>query len=188
MVAALIGAGEGPHAAEPRPSGSGVRACETDNVKNFCILQVEDSHNDILLLQHAFRAAGITNPLQTVRDGQAAMDYLSGAGKYADRNRYPLPCLVLLDLQLPRIMGLNVLKWIRHEHHLQTLPVIVFTSSGQRGDIDRAYRAGANAFLTKPSGIIELTELMKVLKAFWLHYNQPPDDFSSVIEHEFSAN
>jgi CheY-like chemotaxis protein len=153
-------------------------------VKHFCILQVEDSQNDILLLQHAFRAAGISNPLHSVRDGQAAMDYLSGAGKYADRHHYPLPCLVLLDLQLPRVPGLKVLKWIRQEPHLQTLPVIVFTSSAQLGDIERAYRAGANAFVTKPSGIIELTELMKALKAFWLHYNQPPDQFFSSPERK----
>jgi CheY-like chemotaxis protein len=156
-------------------------------VNDFCILQVEDAENDIVLLQHAFAAADITNPLQVARDGQMAVDYLSGAGKYADRERYPLPGLVLLDLQLPRKTGLDVLKWVREQPYLKTLPVLVFTSSGQSGDIDSAYRAGANAFLIKPSGVVELTELLKVVKAFWLEYNQPPEGFCSFSESVFSG-
>jgi CheY-like chemotaxis protein len=144
-------------------------------VKDFCILQVEDSEDDVVLLQHAFQGAGITNPLRTVRDGQEAIDYLSGVGKYADRHRYPFPCLVLLDLKLPRKMGLEVLEFIRAHPELKTLPVLVLTSSGQRYDVSDAYRAGANAFLIKPSGVMELTELLKAIKGFWIRFNEPPD-------------
>ena len=77
------------------------------------ILQVEDDPNDVFFLQHAMKKMGVANPIQVASDGQQAIDYLQGAGKFADRERFPLPCLVLLDLKLPHVMGLDVLKWIR---------------------------------------------------------------------------
>jgi CheY-like chemotaxis protein len=145
-------------------------------VKDFSILQVEDTENDVILMKYAFKQAGIANALSVVRDGQQAIDYLAGVGEYADREKYPLPGLVLLDLKLPRKMGLDVLKWIRENPSLDALPVIVLTSSGQRDDVQNAYRTGANSFLIKPSGVKELVELLKAVKVYWLEYNEAPSE------------
>src|SRR5437899_12415537 len=114
------------------------------------ILQVEDDPNDVFLFQYAMRKAGVTNPIQVASDGQEAIDYLKGVGKFVDREKYPLPCLVLLDLKLPYVMGLDVLKWIRAQPG-PVLPVIMLTASAEETDVATAYRLGANAFLTKPS-------------------------------------
>ena len=114
------------------------------------ILQVEDDANDVFLLQHAMTEAGVENPIQVATDGQQAIDYLKGAGKFADRKQFPFPCLVLLDLKLPYVMGLEVLKWIRQQPG-PMLIVILLTASAEDEDIVAAYRLGANAFLTKPS-------------------------------------
>lgn len=140
----------------------------------FCILQVEDDRNDVFFLEHAFRAAGVTHPLRVVRDGQEAIDYLSGAGEFSDRTRYPLPCLILLDLKLPRKDGFEVLAWIRQDPKLRLLQVIVLTSSARESDVDRAYLLGANSFLVKPSELKERVELSRLLKAYWLQYQRMP--------------
>lgn len=137
------------------------------------ILQVEDDSNDVFLLQHAMTKAGVENPIQVATDGRQAIDYLSGAGKFADREEFPLPCLVLMDLKLPHVMGLNVLKWIRQQPG-RPLVVIMLTASGEDADIAAAYRLGANAFLTKPSKSSVLVEMAKALKDFWLTHNTLP--------------
>src|SRR3954465_4483180 len=94
-----------------------------------CVLIAEDDENDRFFIEHAFREAAIQNPLQLANDGQAVMDYLAGVGDYADRNRYPVPCLLILDLKMPRKSGWDVLRWLRNESVLHRLPVIVFSSS-----------------------------------------------------------
>src|SRR5687767_5955728 len=114
------------------------------------ILQVDDDPNDVFLLQHAMKKIGMHNPIQVATDGQQAIDYLQGAGKFADRARYPLPCLVLLDLKLPYVMGLDVLKWIRQQPGL-ALVVLLLSASADDEDMAAAYRLGANGFLVKPS-------------------------------------
>ena len=139
------------------------------------ILQVEDDPNDVFFLQHAMNKAGVANPIQVVSDGQQAIDYLKGAGRYADRDKFPLPCLVLLDLKLPHVMGLNVLKWIRQQPGM-TLVVVMLTASGEDADIATAYRLGANAFLTKPSKASKLEEMAKAIKDFWLTHNTLPEE------------
>jgi DNA-binding response OmpR family regulator len=138
------------------------------------ILLVEDSPDDVFFLQRAFKRAEIKAPLQVVKDGQQALGYLGGVGEYADRQKYPLPCLVLLDLKLPYVPGFDVLKWIRSRTELQTLPVIILTSSSERSDLDRAYRLGANSFLVKPSDSGELLGLAKCFADYWLKYNLLP--------------
>lgn len=137
------------------------------------ILQVEDDANDVFLLQHAMTKAGVANPIQVVTDGRQAIDYLNGIGKFGDREKYPLPCLVLLDLKLPHVMGLNVLKWIRQQPG-DALVVIMLTASGEDEDVKTAYRLGANAFLTKPSKASALEEMAKAIKDFWLTHNTLP--------------
>jgi CheY-like chemotaxis protein len=137
------------------------------------ILQVEDDPNDVFLLQHAMTKAGVQNPIQVARDGQQAIDYLKGAGKFADRERFPIPCLVLLDLKLPHVMGLNVLKWIRQQPGAP-LVVVMLTASGEDADIETAYRLGANGFLVKPSQANRLVDMAKAIKDFWLTHNTLP--------------
>src|SRR5882724_11196821 len=110
------------------------------------ILLVEDEENDVFFFKHAMQKEGLTNSLHIAVDGQQAIDYLQGAGKFADREKFPLPCLVLLDLKLPFVMGLDVLKWIRQRPELSPV-VIILSSSQQNADISTAYRLGANAYL-----------------------------------------
>ena len=142
--------------------------------KDRCVLMAEDDENDIVFLQRAFRQAEVPNSLQVVQDGQDVIDYLSGAGSFSNRSLYPLPGLLLLDLKMPRKTGLQVLEWIRDQEALRVLPIIVFSSSVHSSDIETAYRKGANAFVTKPSGAPERTRLVHVIKEFWLTMNQLP--------------
>lgn len=134
------------------------------------ILQVEDDSNDVFFLHKAMKKAGVANPIHVAKDGQQAIDYLKGAGKFADREKYPFPCLVLLDLKLPHVMGLDVLKWIRRQPGM-ALAVVILTASGEEADIAAAYRLGANAFLTKPSEASKLEEMVKAIADFWLTHN-----------------
>lgn len=138
------------------------------------VLLVEDSEDDVLFMQRALIAAGFKNPPQVAKDGQVALDYLAGSGIYTDRKQYPIPSLVLLDLKLPHVLGLDVLKWIRSRPELQTLPVVVLTSSGERSDLERAYRLGANSFMVKPSDTDDLDGLAKCVVDYWFKYNILP--------------
>lgn len=138
------------------------------------ILQVEDDEHDVFFLKRAFDVAGIPNPIQVVHDGQEAIDFFSGTGPYADRKRYPLPCLVLLDLKLPRKNGLEVLQWLRSERRLPYMPIIMFSSSAHPEDIDQAYRLGANSFVVKPSGVTDRNDFARALRAYWLHFHEVP--------------
>ena len=141
------------------------------------ILQVEDDPNDVFLLQHALRKANVANPIQVVSDGQQAINYLQGAGKFADRAKFPFPCLVLMDLKLPFVMGLDVLRWIRQQPGMH-LPVIMLSASGSEADIVEAWRLGANAFLTKPSEVAKLEQMVRAIKDFWLTHNTLPQGAS----------
>ena len=143
------------------------------------ILQVEDCEEDVFLLKYAFKRAEIENPVYVAVDGQQAIEYLGGAGTYSDRKQYPLPCLVLLDLKLPRKKGLEVLEWIRAEPTLKWLIVIILSSSIHDKDVERAYQLGANAFLMKPSDTATLADIAQALKQFWLVHNCPPLECSS---------
>ena len=138
------------------------------------ILLVEDDRNDVFFLRYAFEVAGIHNPIQVVEDGQQAIDYLAGAGKFADRARYPFPRLVLLDLKLPVKMGLEVLRWLQTNPDLRTLLVLVLTSSSDIKDVDEAYRLGARAYLLKPLSVDRRLELARILKEYWLELNEFP--------------
>jgi CheY-like chemotaxis protein len=138
------------------------------------ILLAEDDENDVLFLQRAFAQAGITTPLQIARDGQAAIDFLAGLGSRAERPSRQLPRLAMLDLKMPRKNGMEVLEWIRSQDGLCGLPVIIFSSSVDPGEMRTAYHLGANAFVSKPSGTPERTELARTIKGFWLTFNRVP--------------
>jgi CheY-like chemotaxis protein len=140
------------------------------------ILYVEDEEDDHFFLQRAFKNAEILNPLVMVRDGQSAVDYFAGSGCYSNRAEHPLPCLALLDLNLPEKSGLEILKWIRSQPATCALPVIMLTSSTQEADIHRAYQQGANGFLIKPGKPGELLDMVKAIKDFWLVQNRSVRD------------
>ena len=142
------------------------------------ILQVEDDPNDVFFLKRALKIAGVDNPVRVVNDGREAINYLKGAGRFADREQFPLPSLVFLDLKLPHVMGLEVLKWIRQESGL-LLVVVLLTASAEEADIASAYRLGANGFLVKPSEAGKLVEIAKAIKDFWLTFNMLPAQFQT---------
>jgi CheY-like chemotaxis protein len=140
---------------------------------------VEDEDYDILLLKLAFEEAGITMPVHVATDGQMAIDYLSGTGLFADREKFPLPCLVLLDLKLPRKSGFEVLEWLRAQPALRRIVVIACTSAEHEQDIELAYELGANSYIVKPMDVAERTELARCLKGWWLEFNR----FAPVPKH-----
>ncbi len=139
----------------------------------YCLLVAEDDANDVFFLKRAFEQAEIQNPIHFVHDGQEAIDYLSGGGTFSDRTLYPLPSLLILDLKMPRKSGMEVLKWLDEQPELRRLPVVVFTSSAHQKDVERAYQLGANAFVVKPASISRRIDLAKVMKGFWLDFNEP---------------
>jgi len=139
------------------------------------ILVVEDNATDILLIRRAFERAGVANPLLFVRDGDAAVAYLSREGEYADVDRFPVPIVILLDLKLPRRSGLEVLEWLRAaERDLRRIPVVVLTSSRQSRDVNRAYDLGANSYLVKPVEFDDLQEMLRNVKVYWVALNTGP--------------
>jgi CheY-like chemotaxis protein len=137
------------------------------------ILLVEDEDNDVFLMQRALTRAAVTNPVHVANNGREAIDYFEGAGRFANRNEFPLPCLVLLDLKLPYVMGLEVLNWIQQRPEVATI-VIVLSSSAAKADIAAAYRLGAKGFLVKPPEANQLLAMVKAIKDFWLTQNTPP--------------
>jgi len=139
------------------------------------LLLVEDDPNDVALIQRAFNKARVLNPIHVVNDGDQAVAYLAGEGQYADRARFPLPALMLLDLKLPRRSGHEVLAWMRQQPGLRRLPVVVLTSSSDAPDVRRAYDLGANSYLIKPVSFEGLMEMVKTLGLYWLVFNHPPD-------------
>src|SRR5688572_18298325 len=140
----------------------------------FTILHVEDDPNDVLLVQRALRKTNSSSNIQSVSDGDRALAYLAGAGGYADREKFPLPKLVLLDLKMPRKSGFEVLAWIRKQPALKRVLVVVFTSSKHELDINNAYDLGANSYLVKPVGFDGLVETMKQVHNYWGILNQAP--------------
>jgi CheY-like chemotaxis protein len=141
---------------------------------NPTVLLVEDESNDVYLMEDAFRKAGVAVQLQVVRDGREALRYLRGEGPYADRKQHPLPRLTLLDLNLPYVHGLQVLKQIREEPRLRSLIVVVLTSSVADSDIERAYELGANSYLGKPNNLEAVQELVELIGRYWLSRNRLP--------------
>lgn len=138
------------------------------------ILVVEDSPTDVILIRRALSQAGLTNPVQVVSDGDAAVAYLAGAGDYADRTQFPLPALVLLDLKLPRRSGLEVLEWVRAQATVRRVPVVMLTSSEQRRDVNAAYDRGVNSYLVKPVEFHDLRGLLTSVSHYWLGLNAQP--------------
>src|SRR5438445_9015632 len=152
----------------------------TDGSRTSPILLVEDDETDVLLLRNAFHKAGVANPLIEVSDGHAAIQYLSGAGPYEDRARFPAPFLMLLDLRLPKLSGFEVLAWIRDQTALAELIVVVLTGSDYVPDATKARELGANSYLVKPASFKEFVETVKRIIDRWLVRETPPGEPASI--------
>jgi CheY-like chemotaxis protein len=135
----------------------------------------EDQEDDVILLRSALHKAGIPNPVHIVADGEECIAYLGGEGKYANRDEYPLPGLLLLDLKMPRMNGFEVLQWIRKDPGLKRLPVVVMTTSDRIFDINRAYELGANSFVVKTLDIQTFEDLVDQLGRYWLQLSRAPE-------------
>lgn len=138
------------------------------------ILLVEDNDDDVELTLRALRRNRVANTVDVVRDGQEALDYLFGAGAYAERDVRRLPDLVLLDLKLPKLGGLEVLERLRADPRTRRLPVVVLTSSNVENDLARSYDLGANSYIRKPVDFAQFTEAVHQLGLYWLVLNEAP--------------
>lgn len=138
------------------------------------ILLVEDNPDDEALTLRALRNNHILNEIVVVRDGAEALDYLFGANGYADRDTSVMPQVILLDLKLPKIDGLEVLRRLRAEDSTKLLPVVILTSSREQQDLVEGYSFGANSYVRKPVDFVQFSEAVRQLKMYWLVLNEPP--------------
>jgi two-component system response regulator len=138
------------------------------------ILLVEDNPNDVHLTLHALKKNKLSNNIQVVRDGAEALEFLFCTGAYADREINHTPKVILLDLKLPKVDGLEVLQRIKADERTRSIPVVVLTSSGEERDIVESYRLGVNSYITKPVDFEQFTEAVRQLGLYWLLLNQPP--------------
>ena len=145
--------------------------------KTASILLVEDNPMDVELIIDAFKEARLSNKIRVARNGRQALEYLYGQGEYADRQQYPLPDIVLLDLKMPGIDGHEVLKKVKSADKLKRIPVIILTSSRDEGDRAMSYDTGANSYLVKPVSFDEFLIVVKQVSDYWLTLNvEPPLD------------
>jgi len=141
---------------------------------NNVILLVEDNATDEKLTLRAFKKSGISNEIVVTRDGAEALDYVFATGQHAGRDISRLPALALLDLKLPRVDGLEVLRRIRSDGRTKLLPIVVLTASKEDEDVVKSYSLGANAYVRKPVDFAEFVEAAKTLGLFWLLLNERP--------------
>jgi len=138
------------------------------------ILLVEDNPDDVALTLRAFKKSNISNKVILAKDGVEALDYLHGTGMYAGRDEKDLPVVVMLDLNLPKINGLEVLRNIRQEELTRLVPVVILTSSAEQRDVVEGYRLGANSYIRKPVDFEQFVEAVKILGLYWTLWNERP--------------
>ena len=141
---------------------------------NIPILVADDDAQDTMLVKMAVQKASLNLQLASVQDGEEAIDYLLGKADFADRQTHPFPKLVLLDLKMPRLNGFDVLDFVRGQPGLRQLPIVIFSSSDDPKDIQRAYDGGANSYLCKPHSNDDLSALLKALEDYWCKFNHFP--------------
>ena len=139
------------------------------------ILLVEDNHNDVELTLRALAESHLANEVVVVRDGAEALDYLYQRGDYALR-AHENPVLILLDIKMPKVDGLEVLRQLKQDEQLKLIPVVIMTSSREEQDVIESYRLGVNAYVVKPIDFPQFTEAIKTLGLFWIVINQPPPE------------
>lgn len=142
--------------------------------RSCTILIVDDDENDIFFVKRAFTEINVHCTFQMLRNGQEVVDYLAGIGEFADRSRYPLPMMILMDLKMPVMDGFEVLAWLRSRPGIKVIPTIVFSSSDQPNDITRAYELGANSFMTKSVTYDGLLLKLQTLSQYWLEHCKHP--------------
>src|SRR5688572_23760550 len=140
-------------------------------MKKFCILQIEDDPNDISLFSFAFQKYSPNHLLHAVTNGRQARDYLAGKGEYADRDHYPFPDIVLLDLKLPDDDGFEILRWIRSQPSMRSLVVLLFSASVFPGDVEKGLALGANSYVAKFMDLDELAAFFHALEAYWFNFH-----------------
>ncbi len=138
------------------------------------VLLVEDNPDDEALTLRAFDRNNLMNEIVVVRDGAEALDYLFGTGDYAERDTSVMPAIVLLDLKLPKIDGLEVLKRLRSDERTRLLPIVILTSSKEDSDLVESYNRGANSYIRKPVDFNQFVEAVRQLELYWLLLNEPP--------------
>jgi two-component system, response regulator len=143
-------------------------------MKDKVILLVEDNPDDVELTKMAFEKNNIANRVIVARDGVEALDYMFGTGLYAGRNAKDIPIVILLDLKLPKIDGLEVLKSIRQNEFTRLTPVVILTSSAEEKDVINGYNMGASSYIRKPVNFEQFTDAIKHLGLYWLVWNEPP--------------
>jgi len=141
------------------------------------ILLVEDNPDDVLLAKRALKKNNITNDVAVVGDGAEALDYLFGTGAYEGRNVADRPAMLLLDINLPKVGGLDVLRKIRSDERLRTIPVVILTSSKEEQDLAEGYSLGANSYIRKPVDFDKFVDAVQQLGMYWLVLNEPPPEF-----------
>src|SRR2546423_3721359 len=155
-----------------RTSTSRSQISRSRNMENKVILLVEDNPRDEALTLRALKKSNVVNEVIVARDGVEALDYLFGTGKFAGRNTSEMPQLILLDLKLPKVDGLQVLRRIRADEHTRRLPVVVFTSSSEEEDLINSYNLGANSYVRKPVDFEQFMEATRQLGLYWLVLNE----------------
>ncbi len=138
------------------------------------ILLVEDNPNDVVLTLHAFKKHGLTNHIQVVRDGAEALEFIFCTGAYAHRSIENGPKVVLLDLKLPKVDGLEVLRRIKADPRTRMIPVVVLTSSREERDVVETYQLGVNSYIVKPVDFEQFVEAARMLGMYWMLLNHPP--------------
>jgi two-component system response regulator len=139
------------------------------------ILLVEDNPDDIELTLHALKQNNLANRIEVVRDGAEALDFIFAKNSYAHRDVDQLPRVILLDLKLPKVDGLEVLRRVKSDPHTRKIPIVVLTSSREERDIVESYQLGVNSYITKPVGFDQFVEAVRQLGFYWLLLNQPLD-------------
>ncbi|MDB6057371.1 MAG: response regulator [Verrucomicrobiales bacterium] len=140
---------------------------------NYLILVVEDDDSDFFLLERAFRKNNIQNPIVRVKDGLEGLHYLQGSGDYTDREKFPFPDVIILDLKTPRMSGMELLAWIRDHPDCRVIPTVIMSSSQQDVDVSRAYELGANTYFVKPTTFEDLIQLTNTIQDYWRRGAKP---------------
>lgn len=142
--------------------------------KSDCIVLIEDNDDDVSLAKRALAKNNIANEIVVVRDGAKALEYLFGTGEFEGRDPANVPCLVLLDLKLPKVDGLEVLRSIKSDERTRLVPVVVLTSSSEEQDLVESYNLGANSYIRKPVDFEQFVTSVQQLGLYWLVLNEPP--------------